>query len=121
MAQQVLIRDFPHHEIALVTDHVALIFRHSPVAIGDDSRGAAKSHRCIVEFSPKTPSSLDGFRARSNAYGTLGLMTLDGDVFLCVITGSSQVATVRPDETVQRIHAVDFCRSAQTYFESVPD
>jgi len=39
----------------------------------------------------------------------LGLITLNNDVFLCVITGSEEVATVRPGETVQKIFAVEFC------------
>ena len=40
--------------------------------------------------------------------GTLGLITVNNDVFLCVVSGSVKVATVRPGETVQRIHTVEF-------------
>jgi synaptojanin len=40
--------------------------------------------------------------------GTLGLVTIGGDVFICVVNNSSTVATVRPGENVQRISGVEF-------------
>lgn len=40
--------------------------------------------------------------------GTLGLVTINNDVFLCVVNGNSTVATVRPAETIQRILSVEF-------------
>lgn len=52
---------------------------------------------------------LAGYRSIGAGYGTLGLVTLNEDVFICVVTGSSQAATVRPAETVSRIDSVDFC------------
>lgn len=109
MAHRVLIRDHPRREIAITTDDVALIFKCNSSSAGNGARSGTGSQQCIVELSPLQPSLLDGFKARSSAHGILGMITLDHDVFLCVITGSSQVATVRPNETVQRIHAVDFC------------
>lgn len=63
----------------------------------------------MVEFAARNSLDLDGYRTVSSAQGTLGLITLNNDVFLCAIIGSSQVATVKPGETVQRIHAVEFC------------
>lgn len=42
-------------------------------------------------------------------YGTLGLINVNTDVFLCVISGAVPVALVRPGEHVQRIVSVNFC------------
>lgn len=48
--------------------------------------------------------------------GTLGLVTIKGDVFLCVVNDSKHVATVRPGETVQQIKNVEFhCLSSGEY------
>ncbi|KAL9109257.1 MAG: hypothetical protein Q9227_006012 [Pyrenula ochraceoflavens] len=70
----------------------------------------------MVEFTDKSSIDLTGFRTLSKGYGTLGLVTLNNDVFLCVVTGSSQVATVRPGETVQKINSVEFyCLNSQDY------
>jgi hypothetical protein len=41
-------------------------------------------------------------------YGTLGLINIKTDVFLCVITEALPVAAVRPGENVQRITSVEF-------------
>lgn len=46
-----------------------------------------------------------------NAHGTLGLITLAADVFLCVVTGSTKVASVRPGENVSMISSVEFRKS----------
>jgi endonuclease/exonuclease/phosphatase family metal-dependent hydrolase len=46
----------------------------------------------------------------------LGLITVNSDVFLVVVNGASKVATVRPGETVQRIHSVGFyCLTSTSY------
>lgn len=47
-------------------------------------------------------------RLSSTVQGTLGLVTLNGDVFLCVVNSSRRVATVRPGETIQVIQSVEF-------------
>ena len=48
--------------------------------------------------------------------GTLGLITIDGDVFLCVVNHSKRAATVRPGETIQQILSVEFhCLSRSDY------
>jgi hypothetical protein len=64
----------------------------------------------MVEFGEKSLVNLEHFYTITTARGTLGLITLNNDVFLCVITGSEEVATVRPGETVQKIFAVEFCK-----------
>ena len=69
----------------------------------------------MVEFTEKSATDLAGFRTVSKAQGTLGLVTLNNDVFLCVVTGSLKVAVVRPGETVQKIHSVEFCTCRLMY------
>jgi hypothetical protein len=64
----------------------------------------------MVEFGDRAAVNLEHFHPVATARGTLGLITLNNDVFLCVITGSEEVATVRPGETVQKIFAVEFCQ-----------
>lgn len=51
-----------------------------------------------------------------NIQGTLGLVTINNDVFLCVVTSSAKAATVRSGENIQRINSVDFhCLSSSDY------
>ena len=67
----------------------------------------------MVHFSStEAAESLSAFRSMGTipVYGTLGLITLAGDVFLCVVNASRRVATVRPGEEVERILSVEFCR-----------
>ncbi|KAF7713340.1 Uncharacterized protein PECH_001493 [Penicillium ucsense] len=100
---RVLRREQPNRSIALQgSDHV-LIFHHNAA---DERSNTAP--RCQVEFSETSSADLKGFRALGAGYGTLGLVTLNEDVFVCVITGASQAATVRPGESVARIDHVDF-------------
>jgi hypothetical protein len=120
MSVRVLIRDYPHRTVALTTNDHTLVFRHSHATAEQNhnrtSSGAQLSNnrqnispRCMVEFAARNSVDLDDYRTVNYAQGTLGLITLNSDVFLCAIIGSSQVATVRPGETVQKIHAVEFC------------
>jgi hypothetical protein len=51
---------------------------------------------------------LQDYRLLGEAQGTLGLITLNKDVFLCVVTTSSRAATVKPGETILRIDNVEF-------------
>ncbi|KAI8954752.1 SacI homology domain-containing protein [Xylaria longipes] len=131
-SSQLLIRDYPHRAIAIVTNSHALIFRHSPTtseAVADGSlasvvpsrgRGAGEppASRCMVEFSPASRHLLSDFRPLipRPIYGTLGLVSIDRDVFLCVITNASRVATLRPGETVEKIVSVEFfCLNTAEY------
>ena len=68
----------------------------------------------MVEFTALSAVNLEGYRPlrARGALGTLGLITINADVFLCVIGGSTSVATVRPGENVQRIDSVEFCQSS---------
>lgn len=64
----------------------------------------------MVELAELDSADLDDYRRLTNqpCLGTLGLITLGGDIFICVITGAREVASVRPGETVFRVHAVQF-------------
>jgi hypothetical protein len=121
MSVRVLIRDHPHRTVAFTTSDHTLVFRHSHSAADNNNQngslfsGPSNSYRqnvtprCMVEFAARNSLDLDGYRIVNNAMGTLGLITLNNDVFLCAIISASQVASVRPGETVQRIHSVEFC------------
>lgn len=53
--------------------------------------------------------SLRGANMSSKVHGTLGLITLNNDVFLCVVSAvTPRPITIRPGETVRRIEGVDF-------------
>lgn len=125
---RVLIREYPHRSIALATDSHVLVFRHTPSAAdraanplypgsGNASQtsvssAGAQAHtpRCMVEFSDVRSTDLSDYRNFSPqpVHGTLGLITVNNDVFLCVVSAASRAAMVRPGETVQKILAVDF-------------
>ena len=124
MPIRVLLKDHAHRTLALTTEDHALVFRHTHSAeYGSSSSstgltvqgsnrqlGQNLSPRCMVEFAPYTSLDFAGYRIIGIAQGTLGLITLNGDVFLCTVTDASQVATPRPGETVQKIKSVDFCK-----------
>jgi hypothetical protein len=81
----------------------------------------------MVEFADVSSVDLNDYRTLSPlpVHGTLGLITISNDVFLCVITSASKVADVRPGETVQRISGVEFhCLNNADFdqtFSSNPD
>ncbi|KAK7908118.1 Inositol-1-4-5-trisphosphate 5-phosphatase 1 [Apiospora marii] len=131
-SSQLLIRDYPHRAIAIVSSSHALIFRYSPTtseAIANGSLVSVSSARpragsegaiskCMVEFTPASKKLLNDFRPLTPRpiYGTLGLITIDQDVFLSVVTQANRVASVRPGETVERIVNVDFfCLNSAEY------
>lgn len=133
-SSQILIREYPHRAIAIVSSTHALILRHSQTtgeAIADgflssvpsarpraNSIGDTSAAKCIVEFSPVSGQTLADYRPLTArpVYGTLGLISVGGDVFLCVVTHASRVATVRPGETVERILSVQFfCLNSADY------
>lgn len=101
---RVLCQDYPLRKIALVTSGHVLIFHYSVA-----NNGMKAAPRCQVEFSDISAVDLEAYRSLGAGYGTLGLITLNEDVFVCVVSGSSHAATVRPGETVSRIDSVDFC------------
>lgn len=136
MSIRVLVRDYPNRAIALVTESHALIFRYITSATDAVNNGShtslasrpsidtQSSSRCMAEFSRLSLVDLSEYRTLSPrpAHGTLGLITVEGDVFICIVTGASKVANVRPNETVERIYAVQFyCLSSTRYDDVVSD
>ncbi|KAF2109040.1 SacI homology domain-containing protein [Lophiotrema nucula] len=127
MSVRVLIKEYPHRAIALTTSTHALVLRHSATSTDQNGSNNASSTslgigapaaRCMVEFSNLDDVDVSDYRALSSVYahGTLGLITVNGDIFLVVVNGASKVATVRPGETVQRIHSVGFyCLNSSGY------
>lgn len=141
MSIRVLLRDYPQRSIALVTPSHALIFRHTPSAIEDSRNGngsltslqstqvrpsvdGAATPKCMVEFSSVESVDLSEYRTLSPlpVHGTLGLITLNNDVFLCVVTGATKVANVRPGETVEKIFGVEFhCLNSNEFDNTFSD
>ena len=129
MSMKVLINEYPHRTLALATDEHALVFRHTHSPSGSKwheanpalapGKSSGASPRCMVEFAPLSALDLSEHRNVAAARGCLGLITLNDDVFICVVTGSVEVATLRPGETVQRIYAVEFyCLNRSDYDHS---
>lgn len=107
---RILCRDYPERAIALATSEYALVFQHgSPDQVAGPRSGGKDAPRCLVEFASISHLEADDYRILGYGHGTLGLITLDEEVFLCVVTRCSRAATVRPGETVSRIDNVDFC------------
>ena len=132
MSIRVLLRDHPHRAIALVTHPHALIFRHSPSTTDAAANGSLPSvpvsgqtsgstPRCIAELVDEQAVDNSDYRSLHPlpVQGTLGLITVNGDVFLCVVSSSTKVATITPQETVQRILAVEFCKLLTHLFTQV--
>lgn len=117
MLLRILVRENPR-AIALASEQHALIFRHS---VGPGSDGVPETYdyqssipKCIVQFSALNSFDLSAYHSirASSIYGTLGLINVGTDIFLCVISTAIRVATVRPDEHVQKILSVEFCWSS---------
>ena len=117
MSLKLLLRDTHQRALAVVGDSHSLVFRQSttyPTAADGQFGGPndkASTPKCMVEFSALGDVDFAGFRElyTSTVHGTLGLVNIRSDVFLCIISGATRVATVRPGETVQKILSVAFC------------
>lgn len=142
MSSELYIRDHPHRSIAVVSSSHALILRYTsstseaiangtltsvssarPRGSGNGNGGESLISKCMVEFVPITEHLLHDYRPLTHrpVYGTLGLIAVNSEVFLSVITHASRVATLRPGETVERIASVAFyCLSSADYDDVVP-
>ena len=127
MSLRLLLRDAPTRAFALVTETHALIFRHSQAGSTSVDQGNGSTLRSgpskgMVEFAARDEVDLSDYRVvrSSGIHGTLGLININTDVFLCLITGAVRVATIRPGETVQRIHSVEFRQSPLLYTTAKP-
>ena len=126
---KLFLKDHPQRAIALGTETHVLVFRHS-VSTADSRTGSTTSlsdggaPRCIVEFAPWEGHDMSEYRSLTSlkTHGTLGLVTIDHDVFLCVVNQSTTVATIRPGETIQRILSVEFhCLTRNDYDRLLSD
>ena len=123
MAIRVFLRDSPQRAIALATETHVLVFRHSPDAAdarlaSSTSLNEGRPPKCIVEFAAWEGHDMKDYRSLSSMHvqGTLGLFTLNRDVFLCVVNGSERAATARPGENIQKILSVEFhCLNRSDY------
>ncbi|KAL2365579.1 hypothetical protein RJZ56_001456 [Blastomyces dermatitidis] len=118
MSLRVLCRDRPDRSLALISDGHALILHHVPVteSASTNSYSNVSPPKCHIEFAGLDALDLLGYRNLGRAHGTLGLIALNSDIFLCTISHASQAATVRPGETVQRIINVEFyCLNRSDY------
>lgn len=123
MTIRVLLRDHPHRAVALATDDHILTFRHSPSTAGASSlsvnstQSATLQPRCMVEFARTADTDTTDFRSLTSlsVFGTLGLITINGDIFLCVVNGAQRAASVRNGENVLKITSVEFRESGSLW------
>ena len=101
MSLRLLLREQPQRALAVLTDSHALIFRHSLSSTSADSSSNNETSarfspsKCMVEFTPHEDVDLTDYRVirTSGVHGTLGLININADVFLCIISGAVRVAT----------------------------
>lgn len=96
MSIEFLVREHPQRSFALKTTTHILNLTHLD---GPTNK---------AEFIPLAKADLDNYRGHTRIFGTLGLIAINKDAFLCVVTRVSAPITIRPGETVRRIEAVDF-------------
>ena len=92
MSARLLRRDRPTRSIALAAESHVLVFINNKVELHPSEKADLRDYKTI-DYSVS---------------GTLGLITIDSDVFLCIVNGAKKAATLRPGENVQQILAVDF-------------
>lgn len=121
MAARVLVNDNDDRCIALASDSAVLFFHPQPAPVddvhslslydGSSGNGVSITPRCAVELSEGDTANLNGFRQLSgrSCHGCLGLIGIGRDIFICIITSSQKVATLKPGENVSRITGVEFC------------
>lgn len=117
MSIKLRVRDTASRTLALTADRHTLIFRHVPSQEPASVQSSPRvTPRCIVDFSDQVDLSEFRLLRTSDFYGTLGLINIGADVFLCLITNAVRVASVRPGESVHRILSVDFfCLNTDVY------
>ncbi|CAO1602095.1 Inositol-1,4,5-trisphosphate 5-phosphatase 1 [Xanthoria calcicola] len=130
MSLRVLLQENPRI-IILASESHALLFRYNPSDVTPSSDGIFSKPssqtfvtKCVVEFAALESLDLSTYHSlqASAVHGTLGLINLGADIFLCVITAAARVATVRPGENVQKILSVEFyCLNRNGYDTCILD
>ena len=120
MAVKILVNDYPHRSVAIAGPSHVLLFHNyrgskpnggsTSVSLSENESGSDAGQQCAVEFAPTSGLDLNDYMPLSTrpCLGCLGLINIETDVFLCVITGAKEVAQVRPGEQVHRIYGVEF-------------
>lgn len=101
MPLKLLLRGYPQRALAVLTDSHALIFRQSlsstsaEPSSNNESNTRSSPSKCMVEFTAHEDVDLTGYRVlrESGVHGTLGLINIKDDIFLCIISGAVRVAT----------------------------
>jgi hypothetical protein len=120
---ELLRKEYPHRAFALKTSTHVLTLEHTHESGDNGFRNGSSVPRCAVEFTSLETAQLDGYKTlrtevlNYRVHGTLGLITLNNDIFLCVVSSvSPRPITIRPGETVRRIESVDFhCLTSTAY------
>ncbi|SCV05720.1 LANO_0H13696g1_1 [Lachancea nothofagi CBS 11611] len=100
---QILVQRSAERKVALVSEGYALIFK---AVENEDDR---TKPQCAIELIPKSRVGKSYQKMTSHeVHGFIGLIELDGLIFICTITGKTKVAQPVPGETVNKIFAVDF-------------
>lgn len=99
----ILLSKQPERRIAIVSESFALILK----SVGKEP---SKKPRCAIELIPKGDLNHQGFKRLSSheINGFIGLIEIEGLIFVGTISGKSKVAQPIPGETVNKIFAVDF-------------
>ena len=98
-------------KLAIVSESYALLF--SPV-----KDKISKKSSCAIELIPKEQLQHHRFRRLSphEVHGFIGLLEIDGLIFIGVITGKTKVASPIPHEIINKIYAIDFfCLNDNTW------
>lgn len=100
---QILVQRGAERKVALVSTAYALVFK----AVNDGQNSTKPL--CAIELTPKSQIGSSYQKMSSHeVHGFIGLIELEGFIFICTITGKTKVAQPIPGETVNKIYAVDF-------------
>ncbi|SCU82953.1 LADA_0C08856g1_1 [Lachancea dasiensis] len=100
---RILVQRSGERKVALVSEAYALIFK---AVENEEDR---TKPLCAIELLPASKISSSYQKMTSHeVHGFIGLIELDGLIFICTITGKTKVAQPVPKETVNKIFAVDF-------------
>lgn len=105
-AMKIYVRHQPR-SIALANEDYALVFR---CADKSNANSDTDLRKCLLEFTPRSALDFTKYRLLSDIEhkGCLGLIEVNSDVFVCLISGSEVVASPRHGETINLIHGVEF-------------
>lgn len=106
---KIFVRHHPR-SIALANDEYALVIRYAEKASHPNGSKEPPTPKCIIEFTKRESINFDQYRLLSDIehQGCLGLIEVNSDVFVCLISNSDVVASPRPGETINLIHGVEF-------------